>query len=145
MTHSRPLTPCRHPGCPALVTRGYCDKHQRSTGKALYDATRRKDDPRLAMSARVRSSGQWQCVRELHRALHPLCCDPFGQHPWPVPNEASHHIIPIHEAPQLAFDLANLAPLCTACHNRIERMERSGRDTRGLFVQAPCQPRVNGM
>jgi 5-methylcytosine-specific restriction endonuclease McrA len=140
-----PLAICRHPGCGALVARGYCDKHQRSTGKALYDATRRKTDPALAMAARIRNSTQWQKVRSLHRSLEPLCCDPFKDHEHrPAPNQASHHILPLVTHPQLAFDLANLAPLCTSCHAKVERMERNGLATAYLFTSLSSRANTLG-
>lgn len=33
------------------------------------------------------------------------------------------HIKPVREAPELAFDLANLQTLCTPCHSRKTRIE----------------------
>lgn len=130
---NRPLCPCRHPGCASLVTSGYCEKHTRSTGKVMYDATRRKDDPALANAARIRNSAQWQKVRAIHRAQHPLCCDPFNDVRHPAPNQTSHHIMPLATHPHLAFDLDNLAPLCTRCHAKVERIERNGDATAHLF------------
>jgi 5-methylcytosine-specific restriction endonuclease McrA len=74
-------------------------------------------------------------VRRLHRIRAPLCCDPLGNHAdEPRPNANSHHIVPLIERPDLAYDLGNLAPLCTACHARVERMERAGASTRELFA-----------
>lgn len=132
-----PLRPCRHPGCAALVPSGYCDSHRTHTAKAFYDDTRRKQNISLSMSARIRSSAQWQKVRALHRRLSPFCCDPFGQHTLPAYNQASHHIRPLATHPHLAFDLTNLAPLCTSCHARIEAMERAGKPTEQLFARPP--------
>lgn len=77
----------------------------------------------------------------MHRDQAPLCCDPFRAHPDdPQPNQNSHHIEPLTERPDLAFDFANLAPLCTACHARIERMERAGVETQRLFKQIAFIP-----
>ena len=36
---NRPLRTCAHPGCPALVAKGYCEKHQKQTDKQ-YDSRR---------------------------------------------------------------------------------------------------------
>lgn len=127
--------PCRHSGCPALLPRaGYCAAHARPSCKAVYDATTRRESPTLAEAARIRNSRQWQRVRQMHRDRQPLCCDPFGAHPDdPQPNQSSHHIQPLASRPDLAFDFSNLAGLCTACHARVERMERAGRPTAALF------------
>lgn len=132
---SAPLKPCLHPGCPALITKGpRCDAHTKHNAGAAYDATKRRDDPRLAEAARIRNSAQWQAVRLLHRRLEPLCRDPFNAHEgWPVPTTDSHHIAPLATHPALAFDLSNLAGLCQACHRRIEALERVGCATAGLF------------
>jgi 5-methylcytosine-specific restriction endonuclease McrA len=140
--------PCRYPGCSALTAErnGLCAQHQghaRASARE-YDATTRKDDPALAFAATVRSSARWRCVRTLHKAQEPLCRDPFGTHAkagLPAYNEQSHHITslaaiyalgPAHY--ELAYDLANLAGLCTACHARVERMERGGGETRAMFA-----------
>jgi 5-methylcytosine-specific restriction endonuclease McrA len=117
------------------VPAGYCSAHTQRAPKAVYDQTRRKDDPRLAEAARIRSGVAWQKVRKMHRAYEPLCCDPFSDHPHePRANQTSHHIIPLVERPDLAYDMKNLAPLCTRCHAKLERMEREGKATRGLFA-----------
>lgn len=132
---TRPITPCRAPGCAALVpTPGYCDAHRSLNCRTTYDRTKRRDDPSLALAAKLRNSAQWQKVRAIHRQTHPLCCDPFGDHRgFPVPAEQSHHIQPLSTHPELAFAPENLAPLCAACHGKVERMERSGTRTQHLF------------
>jgi 5-methylcytosine-specific restriction enzyme A len=134
---SRPQRPCLHPGCPTLVQSGYCEKHKPvANAGAAYDATRRKLDPALALAARIRNSAQWQKVRAQHRAIEPLCRDPFGRHTLlPAFNDCSHHIKPLATYPELAFDLSNLAGLCTACHARVGGMERRGEDAEALFLQ----------
>lgn len=132
---SKPLQPCRQPGCAALAPSGYCAAHARSDARRVYDQTKRKADPALALAARIRNTAQWQKVRALHRQLSPLCCDPFGEHNgMPFPNQTSHHILPLATHPHLAYHLANLAPLCTACHARVERIERNGDSTAALFT-----------
>jgi 5-methylcytosine-specific restriction endonuclease McrA len=138
---ARPSAPCRHPGCAALAASGdrYCPRHvgQQQTKHARYDATQRHADPRLAEAARIRSGVTWQKVRRLHRIREPLCCDPFGDHPdEPRPNQNSHHIEDLATRPDLAYDLENLAPTCTACHGKVERMVRAGQATRHLFARA---------
>lgn len=130
---SRPQTPCRHPGCPQLIpSPGYCSAHQQHDSRRAYDARRRGNQ-----QTTIRNSAQWQKVRGIHRQVEPLCRDPFGDHNgFPAPNEQSHHILPLATHPELAFDLSNLAALCTACHAKVERMERAGQPT-------PCNCTAN--
>ena len=104
----------------------------RTTKHADYDA-KRKLTPELAEAARIRSTARWRRLRGLHRHRHPLCCNPFDLPGHDQPNEATHHIEPLAKRPDLAYAIHNLAPLCTACHNRIEAMERAGKDTRQFF------------
>lgn len=131
-----PSKPCRHPGCAALVTVGsYCPPHIRvPVAKAVYDATRRRDDPALAEAARIRNSARWQRFRHWFRARHPLCSDPFGDHgEMQAPAKQVHHVLSLATRPDLACDETNCRPICTVCHARIEGMERAGQPTAHLF------------
>lgn len=131
---TKPLQPCRQPGCAALVPRGYCDAHAKAAPKRAYDQTTRRNDPALAEAARLRSSARWQTVRALHKAQHPLCCDPFKRHGrFPEPAVDTHHVIGAAVAPHLAFDFDNLRSLCRGCHAEVEAMERNSRATQHLF------------
>jgi 5-methylcytosine-specific restriction endonuclease McrA len=142
---SAPSYPCRHPGCAALVDdrTGYCAKHQGDVGSARqrYEQTTRRNDPALAWAAGVRSSVRWQKVRTIHKAIEPLCCDPFGEHRNdPYLNEESHHIIPLVTCystfQELAYTLSNLAGLCVPCHARVGALERKGKPTAQLFLRS---------
>lgn len=133
---TKPLVPCRATGCPALVSHGYCEQHRHLVCQThrTYDHGKRRLDASLAQAAQLRTSTQWRKVRTLHKGRYPLCCDPFGEHiHLPAYNQQSHHILPLATHPHLAFDLTNLAPLCTRCHSRVEQMERSGISTQHLF------------
>ena len=62
---TRPNTPCRHPGCAALVPHGtkYCEKH-----KALHTEEQRP--------AAERGYGRaWQKARKRYLEAHPLCVE----------------------------------------------------------------------
>lgn len=69
---------------------------------------------------------KWELVRaHVMRAHKGLCANPFGLHTnkgmvSPLGNYTAatvvHHIIPISYAPELAFTLSNLVPLCDDCH-----------------------------
>jgi hypothetical protein len=125
--------PCSQPGCNALLdASGYCQEHQASAPKrhALYDQSRRRNDPALEMAARIRSSARWHAVRRSVLEAQPLCADPFGVHAQASTTRSStqvHHIKGLIAAPDLAFVADNLMPICSACHARIEReVRRSG-------------------
>jgi 5-methylcytosine-specific restriction protein A len=135
---TRAPRPCLHPGCPAMASEGspYCQAHVRpKTSGADYDRTRRKDDPALSLAASIRSSARWQRLRAYHRRLAPLCV--LCSHPA----TQTHHVEAIGARPDLAFRLENLAALCSRCHARVERMERSGQPTRHLFAGKAIAPR----
>jgi 5-methylcytosine-specific restriction protein A len=147
---TRPQTPCRHPGCPALVYErgGYCTAHKssRTASGRLYDATTRKDDPELAFAKTTRSSARWTRTSRLFKSTYPLCCDPFKEHgEYPPLTDHVHHVVSLRQCHRtnqhdLAFDWANLRPLCTGCHRRIEGMENRGENTAALL---PALPQAN--
>ena len=130
-----PLRPCVHPGCAAFAQVGNrCAVHAKHTGGTAYDAGRRRTDAGLAAAAALRSSSRWQKFRAFFRDRHPLCCDPFGAHiDDPRPVAQIHHVEPLAQRPDLALVEANCRPLCTACHGRVERLERAGTATQHLF------------
>jgi len=112
---------CTAHGCTAIVPAGRprCEKH---TAQRWADAdVSRMARPETAQAARIRSSGQWKQVSATLRAQNPLCavCGGLAEH--------MHHIVPLIEAPELAYAPANLAPLCRGCHARVEAMTTAGR------------------
>ena len=67
----------------------------------------------------------------------PLCLDPFEIHRKDGVSMIAaqvHHIESLQRRPDLAYVLKNLAPLCTACHARIEAMEKKNNPTSHLFM-----------
>ena len=88
-----------------------------------YDRTRRRTDPGLAESKRIRSTSQWQKLRLIYLMDNPLCEDPFGRHKKRARTVAAtqvHHIQGIAQSPALAFDQANLMAVCFGCHAKLE-------------------------
>ena len=120
------VRPCIAPGCKATVERGCrCERHAREHSDR---------SPLAKQAMRIRNSERWKRTRAQFRADFPICCDPLRRHPeGPEPTDEVHHIVPLVENPSLAFTPHNLAPLCQACHHEIERLERAGTNTRGLF------------
>jgi hypothetical protein len=89
-----------------------------------HRAMRTRQIKQPSIANKLRSSSQWQRVREHKRLLNPLCEDPFGEHAQAgisVPMQEVHHKVKINSAPELAFSVENLMSLCERCHERIER------------------------
>lgn len=84
---------------------------------------RRALDPALALAAKIRSSALWRRLRRGKLARDPLCedCAALG---LLEPARQVHHLRPVAERPDLAFESANLRSLCTTCHARREAEER---------------------
>lgn len=111
----------------------------------IYDRSQR------GVAFKIRSSSRWQKFRQWFKARHPLCIDPFYFHARDgvlVPMQAIHHIRPVEANPELALSENNCAAICTACHNRIEAMERAGKSTESMFVRGKvtivCGPPGSG-
>jgi 5-methylcytosine-specific restriction endonuclease McrA len=128
---TRPLSPCRKPGCPALLPKpGYCAAHQRDTPERQYELRRRND-----LSVTMRRGNQWRKVSQLVRAQNPLCCDPLDLHKgWPVAAQQVHHVIPAEDRPDLILVLENCASVCIKCHSEVERLHKAGKPTAHLFA-----------
>jgi 5-methylcytosine-specific restriction protein A len=106
-----PPRPCRHPGCPALVTGqgSRCPQHARAKSQA-FDAQRGTPDER--------GYGQnWRRLRKMVLAENPLCADPFNVHEGrPVVATDVDHIRAKRDGG--TDDVTNLQSLCHACHSR---------------------------
>lgn len=111
-------TPCRHPGCPALLTKpGYCDKH-------LQSIRRQQDSWRGSAASRGYGS-RWRKARAAYLARHPLCaqCARKGRI---AAASVVDHIVP-HKGDQALFwDVANWQPLCKPCHDAKTAREDGG-------------------
>ena len=90
----------------------------RRHGDAEYNRARR--DPE---AARVYRSSRWTAVRARVLRDHPLCvsCEAAGR--TELASQVDH-VVPVRVSPDLAFDRANLQPLCTACHAAKSQAER---------------------
>ena len=106
-------------------TVGKSDRHQ------VYDQKRYADDV-LGPVAKFRSSVRWQRERNRKLAICPLCDDPFHHHQLElgggVAASGIHHIVGLAERLDLGLVEENLRPLCTRCHNQVERLYRRDRD-----------------
>ena len=113
-------TPCRHPGCGAvLVKPGYCDTHRKAVHRD-YGRARRGFDVEVGFYA----SAQWRAVRAAFLRTHPTCraCEAKGRL---TPAVVADHVQPL-KVGGARLDVANLQPLCISCHNRKTASERAG-------------------
>lgn len=99
-----------------IKPKSLAEKTRKGEANKYYDAKRART-PHLATAKKIRSSGQWQKVRDMALNRNPLCveCEKAG-----IIETAKDvdHIVPLAVRPDLAFDLDNLQGLCRACHNR---------------------------
>ncbi len=111
----KPLRPCLHPGCPALVSTGRCPAHARA-----YDRQRGTSAERGYHSPEHRA---W---RRAVLELHPTCADPDRRHP-DEERLAVHadHIIPVRLGGTWAIE--NGQGLCHSCHSAKTMREQRAR------------------
>ena len=103
---SRPNTPCRHPGCAALVPYGqkYCEAH-----KPLH--------PEEVRSAAGRGYGRaWQKARKRYLEAHPLCVECMKEGKYVKATDVDH-IIPHRGDKKLFWDEGNWQALCHKHHS----------------------------
>lgn len=97
----KPKRPCRFPGCPELVPRGYCTKHA---------------DKRDSGSQRGYDS-KWRKARDRFLKAHPLCvrCLENGKF---ISANVVDHIVPHRGSKELFWDESNWQSLCKRCHDK---------------------------
>jgi len=114
-------TPCRYPGCSAVLGKpGYCPAHRVAVHRD-YGRARRSFDSELGFY----QSRSWRAVRAALLREQPLCalCKAAGRL---FAANVVDHIVPIKDG-GARFDQANLQPLCVPCHNRKTARETAGR------------------
>lgn len=106
-----PNYPCRHRGCPQLVSGGgYCQTH----AKDARSPDRRESAHRRGYGRR------WKRLRDWMLSRRPFCAIPgCGR-----PATDLDHIVPRAEGG--TDDPDNLQPLCKACHSRKTAAEDKG-------------------
>ena len=120
MPRSAP-TPCRYPGCGAvLASPGFCPQHRASAHRD-YGRARRGFDAEIGFY----QSKDWRVLRAAVLRESPLCltCKVHGRL---VLAGVVDHVVPLKDG-GARFDRANLQPLCVACHNRKTARETAGR------------------
>lgn len=105
----RPLRPCLHPGCTALVRGGYCDKHRPP------DANRRSE--KSQGYRRWYNLSVWKDDLRPKQLVREPWCRACAQRGLRVRATDVDHVQP-HDGDWSKFvDPANLQSLCHACHS----------------------------
>ena len=100
---------------------------------------RRKERHREA--DKLRSTYAWQCKREAVKERdHYLCQYSLARGKLVYEGLEVHHIIPLEERPDLAYEDGNLITLCEAVHERAERGEISRAELLALVKHPPWGP-----
>ena len=121
----RAPTPCRHPGCGAvLTTPGYCDAHRAGQHRD-YGRARRGFDTELGFY----QSAAWRALRAALLRAHPLCrlCEARG---LLVAAKVVDHIIPIKDG-GARYDISGMQCVCIKCHNAKSARETAKRRAAG--------------
>ncbi|WNX85774.1 HNH endonuclease [Agathobaculum sp. NTUH-O15-33] len=108
-TASKPLRPCRHPGCAVLVRGGYCDQHR----------------PPERRSEQSRAWHSWYSLpiwtddlRPTQLLQEPFCRECAAHGRRRVQATDVDHIVD-HQGDWARFtDRSNLQSLCHSCHSR---------------------------
>ena len=88
-----------------------------------YDANERRTSSTLRTAKDIRSSTQWQKVRDIKIRRTPLCEDPMQRHlNQPIAAREVDHIVPLGQG-GAPFDYENLQSLCVSCHAVKSRRE----------------------
>ena len=106
---TKPLKPCRYPGCPKLTADLYCEDHKGIMDRNYNRYTRHPDHSK-------RYGREWRKIRNRYAEAHPLCeqCLKEGRM---TPMEEVHHIIPVDRGG--TNEVSNLMSLCHSCHEKI--------------------------
>ncbi|WP_301171043.1 HNH endonuclease [Brevibacillus nitrificans] len=114
---TRSKKPCSYPGCSALTTDRYCEKHKQETSQQ-YNRDR-------GSAAQRGYDARWRKAREAFLRVHPLCihCLKDGK---VMAATVVDHIKP-HKGNRILFwDRSNWQALCASCHSKKTATEDGG-------------------
>lgn len=105
---TRPLRPCRHPGCCTLVSGGYCQRHQ--------PKPRERSDAAKAWRW-MYGTGAWKQLRSEQLLREPWCRECAARGIRTRATDVDH--ARDHKGDWAVFaDEKNLQSLCHSCHSR---------------------------
>lgn len=115
------VSPCRAPSCPlfALPDERFCTDHIHE-----YKISRTRERHRKKVRDPFYGTLRWKRKSLKMRKKYPVCQKCKVQF-----TQVVHHIKPVKQYPELAFEDSNLLCLCHTCHNRIEGRIRAGDKT----------------
>ena len=117
---SKPLRPCRHPGCPNLTRAGYCESHK----------------PRQAARRESAAWHSWYSkpiwtddLRPAQLLREPFCRECARRYPPSDPRHRTRatdvdHVVDHKGNWALFTDPSNLESLCHSCHSRKTMSDR---------------------
>jgi len=120
---SKPLHPCSHPGCPALVKAGRCLEHSKQE--------QRRQDDRRGSSTERGYNARWQRYRAQFLARHPLCeCKECRDNKATTVATVVDHIVPHKGDYNLFWDPSNHQAMSEQHHNIKTAKENGGFNNR---------------
>ena len=105
--------PCSRPGCKNLVERGGC-----CAACAPTHSARARTEAARPSAHKRGYTRKWAEYSRNRLRLHPLCVDPYQQHPQRVAAATdTDHIVPVQGPDDpLFWDPSNHQSLCSDCH-----------------------------
>lgn len=85
---------------------------------------------------KVYASNRWKLLSEAKRRRDPLC-EHCIEHGISTAATEAHHIVPISDAPWLAYEISNLLSLCVECHRAVDGQ---GDSNGGWVNSGECIP-----
>ena len=111
-------TPCRHPGCAAVVSGArYCETHRQQQ--------QRQQDQRRGSAASRGYGHKWRQAREAFLRAHPLCAE-CERHGRLTPATDVDHIVPHRGDMGRFWDSTHWHQLCARCHSSKTASEDGG-------------------
>ena len=114
---NKALKTCAQPGCPTLVSRGFCAKHEQDRFKTAND--------RRPEWAYLYSSARWQKIRRMQLFNEPMCAECLKRGRFTPATECDH--IHPHRGDPDRFYRGPFQSLCKPCHSRKTLGEVLGR------------------
>lgn len=117
----RPLRPCAHVGCSALVQppERYCKKHAAEAKAREAECQRLYDEQRELKLVEFYHSKAWEALRQQVLARDAYLCQPCLREKRITKADTVHHIIPVREDWSRRLDPNNLEAVCRECHSRL--------------------------
>ena len=111
---SKPLKPCRQPGCKNVTASLYCETHVLN-----------KKDTKRGSAAKRGYGSRWQKYRRVYLINHPFCVECEKENTITLATVVDH-IIPHKGSLELFWDESNHQPLCKRHHDIKTQREDGG-------------------